>query len=80
MNCCKTYIQQWIWNNDLFNGTFWDDHANPLGQVPYTNNSGLVTDHPYINLVTVTQLSPEGSFAAFLGEDPNGTWVFNYKC
>ncbi len=62
-------------NNDVFKGTFWDDQANPVGQVPYTNNSGLVTDHSYFNLVTATPLASEESFAAFLGEDPNGTWV-----
>ena len=62
-------------NNDVFNGTFWDDNANLMGQVPYTNNNGLVTDHAYSNLVTASQLEPEDSFAAFLSEDPNGTWV-----
>jgi hypothetical protein len=34
-------------NDDAFNGTIWDDSANPSGQVPYTNNNGLVTDHLY---------------------------------
>jgi subtilisin-like proprotein convertase family protein len=62
-------------NDNVFNGTVWDDNANPAGQVPYTTNNGLVTDHAYVNLTTATPLTPEESFAAFKGEDPNGTWT-----
>ncbi len=62
-------------NDNVFDGTLWDDQANPGGQVPYGANNGLVTDQSYQNLVTATPLAPEESFAAFLGEDPNGTWV-----
>ncbi len=62
-------------NDDVFNGTLWDDSANPAGQVPYVTNAGLVTDHPYVNLTTATPLVPEEAFAAFVGEDPNGTWT-----
>lgn len=62
-------------NDDVFNGTVWDDDANPAGQVPYTSNNGLVTDHLYANLVTATPLVPEESLAAFYGENPNGTWT-----
>ena len=36
-------------NDNVFNGTVWDDDANPAGQVPYTTNNGLVTDHAYVN-------------------------------
>ena len=32
-------------NDNVFNGTRWDDDANPAGQVPYTTNNGVVTDH-----------------------------------
>jgi uncharacterized repeat protein (TIGR01451 family) len=62
-------------NDDVFNGTVWDDDANPGGQVPYTTNNGLVTDQAYVNLTTATPLVPEEAMAAFIGEDPNGTWT-----
>ncbi len=61
--------------NNVFNGTTWDDAANPLGQVPYASNDGLVTDAAYVNLVVETPLVPEEAFGAFVGEDPNGTWT-----
>jgi subtilisin-like proprotein convertase family protein len=62
-------------NDDVFNGTVWDDQANPGGQLPYTANDGLVTDQTYANLVTASPLVPEEAFGAFIGEDPNGTWT-----
>ena len=62
-------------NDNTFNGTLWDDDANPAGQVPYTTNNGLVTDHAYVNLTTATPLVPEEAFGAFIGENPNGTWT-----
>ncbi len=62
-------------NDNVFNGTLWDDDANPAGQVPYVTNPGLVTDHPYVNLVTATPLVPEEALGAFIGENPNGTWT-----
>jgi uncharacterized repeat protein (TIGR01451 family) len=62
-------------NDDVFNGTVWDDSANPGGQVPYTTNNGLVTDQLYANLTLASPLVPEEAMAAFIGEDPNGTWT-----
>lgn len=62
-------------NDNVFNGTVWDDDANPAGQVPYTTNNGLVTDHTYVNLTLASPLSPEEALGAFMGEDPNGTWT-----
>ncbi|MDX2040912.1 MAG: proprotein convertase P-domain-containing protein, partial [Acidobacteriota bacterium] len=62
-------------NDNTFNGTVWDDDANPAGQVPYTTNNGLVTDHAYVNLTLASPLVPEEAMAAFNGEDPNGTWT-----
>jgi uncharacterized repeat protein (TIGR01451 family) len=62
-------------NDDIFNGTVWDDDANPAGQVPYTTNNGMVTDHAYVNLTLASPLVPEEALAAFIGEDPNGTWT-----
>jgi subtilisin-like proprotein convertase family protein len=61
--------------DNVFNGTMWDDQANPGGQVPYATNDGLVTDHAYAHNVVATHLVPEEPFAAFIGEDPNGTWT-----
>jgi subtilisin-like proprotein convertase family protein len=62
-------------NDNVFNGTVWDDQANPEGQVPYTTNSGVATDHPYVNLTPAASLVPEEALAAFRGEDPNGVWT-----
>ena len=62
-------------NDNVFNGTVWDDEADPDGQLPYTTNAGLVTDHPYLNLTTATPLVPEEAMAAFMGEDPTGVWT-----
>lgn len=50
-------------NDDVFNGTSWDDQANDP-----------VTDRVFTNLVVATPLSPEGRLQAFRGENPNGTW------
>lgn len=61
--------------DNVFDGTVWDDSANPAGQVPYTLNDGLVTDHGYLNLVLASPLVPEEALGAFIGEDPNGTWT-----
>jgi len=62
-------------NADVFDGTVWDDQADPGGQVPYASEAGLVTDHAYANGVTATPLVPEESLGAFQGEDPNGFWT-----
>ena len=64
-------------NADAFNGTTWDDSANPGGQVPYQPPSAIniVTDHLYSNGVAVASLTPERPLAAFIGNNPNGTWT-----
>ncbi|MBL8196605.1 MAG: proprotein convertase P-domain-containing protein [Blastocatellia bacterium] len=62
-------------SDNVFNGTLFDDDANPMGQVPYTINNGVTTDHSYVNLVTATPLTPEEPLAAFIGENPNGVWT-----
>jgi uncharacterized repeat protein (TIGR01451 family) len=62
-------------NDNVFNGTLWDDQANPAGQVPYVTNNGVTTDNAYVNLTAATPLAPEESLAAFKGENPNGTWT-----
>jgi subtilisin-like proprotein convertase family protein len=62
-------------NDNVFNGTLWDDDANPAGQVPYVTNNGLATDHAYVNLTLASPLVPEEAMGAFIGEDPNGTWT-----
>ncbi|HEV7768290.1 MAG TPA: IPTL-CTERM sorting domain-containing protein [Thermoanaerobaculia bacterium] len=62
-------------NDNVFNGTVWDDDANPAGQVPYVTNDGLVTEHLYAIGVLASPLVPEEAMGAFVGEDPNGTWT-----
>jgi subtilisin-like proprotein convertase family protein len=64
-------------NDNVFDGTLWDDNANPAGQVPYVTNNGLATDHAYVNNTLASPLVPEGAMAAFQGEDPNGTWTIS---
>ena len=60
----------------MFAGTTFDDQADPDGQVPYVTNPGIVTDHPYVNLTRPRRRScPRRRSAAFIGEDPNGTWT-----
>jgi subtilisin-like proprotein convertase family protein len=61
--------------DDAFNGTRWDDDANPAGQVPYTNNDGMVTDRHFTANGPVATLTPEEPLGAFIGENPNGTWT-----
>ncbi len=51
-------------NDDVFNGTVWDDQAGtPL------------TDTTFANNVVVSSAVVEGAFGAFRGENPNGTWT-----
>jgi subtilisin-like proprotein convertase family protein len=51
-------------NDDVFDGTLWDDSA-----------ATPVTDAVFTNHVVATPLSPEDSLDAFRGEDPNGVWT-----
>ena len=62
-------------NDNVFAGTLWDNSANPSGVLPYTTNNGIVTDNAYVNLTLASPLTPEESFGAFKGEDPNGVWT-----
>jgi len=62
-------------NDNVFAGTVWDDTADFLGQVPYTSNEGLATDHPYANLTLASPLAPEEPLSAFVGEAAAGTWT-----
>jgi len=66
-------------NDNVFDGTVWDDFADPGNQVPFPGNmfsaSKLVTDAIYASLVVKPTLVPEEALAAFRGEDPNGAWT-----
>lgn len=62
-------------NDNVFAGTTFDDSANPAGQIPYSSNNGLTTDHLYANLTVATPLVPEEGLGAFVGENPNGNWT-----
>jgi subtilisin-like proprotein convertase family protein len=65
---------------DEFAGTTFDDQADPDGQVPYQTNTGVVSDTlPPIGGGVVTPLTPEEAFAAFDGENPNGTWTLTVE-
>lgn len=61
-----------------FAGTVWDDSADPDG-IPTTSlaadNPNQVQNHPYVSGTVATPLSPEEALAAFIGENPNGTWT-----
>jgi subtilisin-like proprotein convertase family protein len=61
-------------SDNVFNGTVWDDDANPGGQVPYITNDGMVTDTAYMDGVPQLALTPEQALASFRGENPNGVW------
>ena len=64
--------------DNVFNGTVWDDDADPGSQVPYTTplaTSNLVTDTAYTNLVVKPTLAPEEPLGAFIGQNPNGVWT-----
>ena len=65
-------------NDNSYNGTLWDDKADPGNQVPYVvplAASKLVTDTAYVNLVPKTTLTTEEALAAFIGQNPNGLWT-----
>ena len=65
-------------NDNVFNGTLWDDKADPGNQVPFPADtfgaSNLATDRAYANLSTATPLVSEEALAAFRDENPNGVW------
>jgi uncharacterized repeat protein (TIGR01451 family) len=61
--------------DDVFNGTLWDDGANPGGTLPYVTNTGLASDHNYQDGVVATPLAPVEGLGAFVGEDPIGVWT-----
>jgi subtilisin-like proprotein convertase family protein/predicted MFS family arabinose efflux permease len=61
--------------DNLFDGTKWDDSADPRSPVPYTGNPNLVTDHRYTDNTPATPLAPEEALGAFIGENPNGVWT-----
>jgi len=64
-------------NDNVYNGTLWDDSATvglrALQAMP--PNANFVADHTYVNLTTASPLVPEEAMAAFIGENPNGTWT-----
>ncbi len=61
--------------DNVFNGTLWDDSADPGTTVPYTNNPGVTSDRLFANLVLASPLVPEEAMGAFIGQNPNGTWT-----
>src|SRR5262249_22365203 len=65
--------------DNLFNGTLWDDQADPGNQAPFPGDtfaaSNLVGDTTYTNLVVKPTLVPEEPLSAVIGENPNGVWT-----
>jgi subtilisin-like proprotein convertase family protein len=51
-------------NDNVFNGTRWDDDA-----------TALTTDVIYANNIPQANLVPEGALGAVIGENPNGVWT-----
>jgi hypothetical protein len=55
--------------DNAFNGTTWDDGADPGNQAPFTADtfaaSNMVTDTVYANLVVKPNLTPEEALGAF---------------
>ena len=67
-------------NDNVFNGTLWDDDANPgspASAQPQPPIQGLVTQHTYTNLVTATPLVAEEAMGAFVGQNPTGVWTLS---
>ena len=62
-------------NDNVFNGTTFDDQANPGSQIPYATQPNQVVDNTYANNVVAVSLTPEEPLSAFNGSDPNGTWT-----
>lgn len=62
-------------NDHVFADTLWKNRVNVAGSLPYTSQSGAVTDHSYTNLLNNLELSPEESLGAFSGEIANGIWT-----
>jgi len=62
-------------NDNVFNGTTFDDQANPGSPIPYVGQPNQTVDNTYANLTVATLLTPEEPLAAFNGSDPNGTWT-----
>src|SRR5687768_2764012 len=63
---------------NVYNGTLWDDDADPGNPVPYATPfapSFLVTDTAYTSNTVEATLTPEEPLGAFIGENPNGTWT-----
>ena len=61
---------------NVYNGTVFDDQADPGNPVPYLQaSSKLVTDTLYTQGVRKAFLTPEEPLAAFKGRNPNGDWT-----
>lgn len=64
---------------NAFNGTTWDDDADPDGASTAATNDGLVTDHNYVDGVVASPLVPQEALAVFLGDIPNGVWTLSVE-
>ena len=64
-------------HDNVFNGTLWDDDADPGGTVPNEKNENLADEHAYVNLTPGHTAGPRQALGVFTGEDPNGTWTIS---
>jgi hypothetical protein len=66
-------------NDDVFRSTRFSDTSDPDGQVPYSSNNGLVTDHLYISSTSAGNLVPEEGLASLIGEQAQGDWTLRLQ-
>jgi len=64
-----------IGDNTFAPTTWLDAVGRDDGTLPYVNSLRQATDHPYELDTGAPNLAPEEGTAAFIGEDPNGTWT-----
>ena len=64
---------------NAFNGTTWDDGADPDGLSTDATNDGLVTDHGYAPNVVASPLVPQEALALLAGDAPNGLWTLTIQ-
>mgnify|MGYP002623389872 CR=1 FL=1 len=60
-------------NDNVFNGTLWDDGAGSLAP------PGPVSDTIFANDIAQPILVPEEAMASLIGENPNGAWTLGIR-
>jgi subtilisin-like proprotein convertase family protein len=60
--------------DNIYAGIVFDDDADPLGTLPYTDSAGVLSDHVYTANGAVSPMVPEESMGSFMGESAYGYW------